>query len=186
VLRRRRDRGGQHLRSCNRSLNPRGLEAKMVAFEKLLSFRPPLAQRHLQLLSVAGQQVAQTDAWSVVSSYSRNKGGSALWKRRPMPTSTWTPPRTRRGAGERASGALHYWRASGWTRRAACTSMLRGLVDRGLEGVRSMVSDDHEGIKVAGSCLEWIGRGASFTSSATCSLMCRRLRRRRWTRTSPS
>jgi putative transposase len=28
--------------------------------------------------------------------------------------------------------------------------MLPGLVDRGLEGVRSMVSDDHEGIKLAG------------------------------------
>ena len=35
--------------------------------------------------------------------------------------------------------------------------VLRGLVDRGLEGVRSMVSDDHEGIKVAGelSGVDW-------------------------------
>jgi putative transposase len=35
--------------------------------------------------------------------------------------------------------------------------MLRGPVDRGLEGVRSMVSDDHEGIKVAGelSGVDW-------------------------------
>jgi len=32
---------------------------------------------------------------------------------------------------------------------AAYASMLRGLVDRGLSGVKLVVSDDHEGIKVA-------------------------------------
>jgi hypothetical protein len=52
----------------------------MVAFEKPLSFRPPLAQSHLQLLSVASQQGAQTDACRGVRSYSRNDGGRALWK----------------------------------------------------------------------------------------------------------
>ena len=52
----------------------------MVAFEKPLSFRPPLAQSHLRRLNVAGQQGAQTVTWRGVSSYSRNDGGHALWK----------------------------------------------------------------------------------------------------------
>jgi putative transposase len=34
-------------------------------------------------------------------------------------------------------------------RRAAYASLLQGLVDRGLKGVRLVISDDHEGIKAA-------------------------------------
>src|SRR3712207_2707858 len=38
---------------------------------------------------------------------------------------------------------------AGTEKGVAYASMLRGLVDRGLRGVRLVVSDDHEGIKVA-------------------------------------
>jgi putative transposase len=38
---------------------------------------------------------------------------------------------------------------AGWEKGAAYASLLRGLVDRGLHGVRLVVSDDHEGIKAA-------------------------------------
>lgn len=38
---------------------------------------------------------------------------------------------------------------AGSEKGAAYTSLLRGLVDRGLKGVRLVVSDDHEGIKAA-------------------------------------
>src|SRR5215212_1235637 len=38
---------------------------------------------------------------------------------------------------------------AGSEKGAAYTSLLRGLVDRGLRGVRLVVSDDHEGIKAA-------------------------------------
>ncbi len=38
---------------------------------------------------------------------------------------------------------------AGTEKGAAYTSLLRGLLDRGLKGVRLVVSDDHEGIKVA-------------------------------------
>jgi putative transposase len=38
---------------------------------------------------------------------------------------------------------------AGTEKGAAYTSLLRGLIDRGLSGVRLMVSDDHEGIKSA-------------------------------------
>jgi putative transposase len=39
--------------------------------------------------------------------------------------------------------------AAGSEKGAAYTSLLRGLLDRGLRGVRLVVSDDHEGIKAA-------------------------------------
>ena len=38
---------------------------------------------------------------------------------------------------------------AGSEKGAAYASLLRGLVDRGLKGVKPMISDDHEGIKVA-------------------------------------
>jgi len=38
---------------------------------------------------------------------------------------------------------------AGTEKRAAYASLLRGLIDRGLSGVRLVVSDDHEGIKAA-------------------------------------
>ena len=38
---------------------------------------------------------------------------------------------------------------AGTQKGAAYTSLLRGLIDRGLSGVRLVVSDDHEGIKAA-------------------------------------
>ncbi len=38
---------------------------------------------------------------------------------------------------------------AGSEKGAAYASMLRGLVDRGLKGVKLVVSDDHEGIKAA-------------------------------------
>jgi putative transposase len=38
---------------------------------------------------------------------------------------------------------------AGSEKEAAYTSLLRGLIDRGLSGVRLVVSDDHEGIKTA-------------------------------------
>ena len=38
---------------------------------------------------------------------------------------------------------------AGSEKGAAYTSLLRGLIDRGLKGVRLVVSDDHEGIKAA-------------------------------------
>jgi len=38
---------------------------------------------------------------------------------------------------------------AGTEKGAAYTSLLRGLLDRGLKGVRLVVSDDHEGIKAA-------------------------------------
>lgn len=40
---------------------------------------------------------------------------------------------------------------AGTEKGAAYASMLRGLVDRGLSGVKLVVSDDHEGIQ--GRCL---------------------------------
>jgi putative transposase len=39
---------------------------------------------------------------------------------------------------------------AGTEKGAAYTSLLRGLIDRGLSGVRLVVSDDHEGIKAKG------------------------------------
>ena len=39
--------------------------------------------------------------------------------------------------------------ATSTEKRAAYASLLRGLIDRGLSGVRLVVSDDHEGIKAA-------------------------------------
>src|SRR3712207_329347 len=39
-----------------------------------------------------------------------------------------------------------FWRC---IKGAAYTSLLRGLIDRGLKGVRLVISDDHEGIKAA-------------------------------------
>src|SRR3954451_15961619 len=38
---------------------------------------------------------------------------------------------------------------AGTEKGAAYTSLLRGLIDRGLSGVRLVVSDDHEGIQSA-------------------------------------
>ena len=38
---------------------------------------------------------------------------------------------------------------AGWEKGAAYASLLRGLLDRGLSGVKLVVSDDHEGIKAA-------------------------------------
>jgi putative transposase len=38
---------------------------------------------------------------------------------------------------------------AGMEKAAAYASLLRGLIDRGLSGVRLVVSDDHEGIKAA-------------------------------------
>lgn len=38
---------------------------------------------------------------------------------------------------------------AGSEKGAAYASLLRGLTDRGLKGVRLVVSDDHEGIKTA-------------------------------------
>ena len=38
---------------------------------------------------------------------------------------------------------------AGGEKSAAYASLLRGLLDRGLKGVRSVISDDHEGIKAA-------------------------------------
>jgi transposase-like protein len=38
---------------------------------------------------------------------------------------------------------------AGTEKSAAYASLLRGLLDRGLEGVRLVISDDHEGIKAA-------------------------------------
>jgi hypothetical protein len=38
---------------------------------------------------------------------------------------------------------------AGTEKGAAYTSLLRGLIDRGLSGVRLVVSDEHEGIKAA-------------------------------------
>lgn len=38
---------------------------------------------------------------------------------------------------------------AGTEKGAAYTSLLRGLLDRGLSGVKLVVSDDHEGIKSA-------------------------------------
>ena len=38
---------------------------------------------------------------------------------------------------------------AGTEKGAAYSSLLRGLVDRGLKGVRLVISDDHEGIKSA-------------------------------------
>ena len=38
---------------------------------------------------------------------------------------------------------------AGTEKGAAYASLLRGLIDRGLSGVRLVVSDDHEGIKAA-------------------------------------
>ena len=67
---------------------------------------------------------------------------------------------------------------AGSEKGAAYASLLRGLLDRGLKGVRVVVSDDHEGIKAA-ICGELPGApggsGASSTSSATCWLTCRPL-----------
>ncbi|MBA2343742.1 MAG: transposase [Rubrobacter sp.] len=58
---------------------------------------------------------------------------------------------------------------AGSEKGAAYTSLLRGLLDRGLRGVRLVVSDDHEGIKAAvrGELPGWGGRGAWCISSAT-------------------
>lgn len=39
--------------------------------------------------------------------------------------------------------------AAGAEKGTAYASLLRGLIDRGLRGVRLVVSDDHEGIKTA-------------------------------------
>ncbi len=39
--------------------------------------------------------------------------------------------------------------AAGGEKSAAYVSLLRGLLDRGLKGVRLVISDDHEGIKAA-------------------------------------
>jgi transposase-like protein len=39
--------------------------------------------------------------------------------------------------------------AAGTEKRTTYASLLRGLIDRGLSGVRLAVSDDHEGIKAA-------------------------------------
>lgn len=39
---------------------------------------------------------------------------------------------------------------AGTEKGAAYASLLRGLIDRGLSGVRLVLSDDHEGIKAAG------------------------------------
>jgi putative transposase len=71
---------------------------------------------------------------------------------------------------------------AGTEKGAAYASMLRGLADRGLSRVKLVVSDDHEGIKAAVFSElpgEWIGRGASFVSSATFSRTCRSPRWRR-------
>ncbi len=67
---------------------------------------------------------------------------------------------------------------------AAYSSLVRGLQDRGLRGVRLVVSDDHEGIKAAGGSRR-AGRGGLAEevrgpfASATCSRTCRT---RRWVR----
>jgi transposase-like protein len=71
---------------------------------------------------------------------------------------------------------------AGTEKGVAYASMLRGLVDRGLSEVRLVVSDDHEGIKSAVLSelpAEWIGRGASFTLSATFPRTCQPPRWRR-------
>ena len=58
----------------------------------------------------------------------------------------------------------------------AYASLLRGLLDRGLKGVKLVVSDDHEGIKTAvfGELTGWGGNGAWCISSATSWPTCRR------------
>jgi transposase-like protein len=52
---------------------------------------------------------------------------------------------------------------AGGEKAAAYSSLLRGLLDRGLKGVRLVISDSHEGIKAElsiANCLEWIGSAA--------------------------
>jgi transposase-like protein len=70
---------------------------------------------------------------------------------------------------------------AGSEKGAAYASLLRGLLDRGLKGVRLVVSDDHEGIKAAvADELPGVGwQGAWCISSATCSATCRPPRRGR-------
>jgi putative transposase len=53
------------------------------------------------------------------------------------------------GVDEEAFREVLGMEVAGSEKRAAYISLLRGLIDRGLSGVRLAVSDDHEGIKVA-------------------------------------
>jgi putative transposase len=68
---------------------------------------------------------------------------------------------------------------AGSPKGVAYASLLRGLVDRGLRGVRLAVSDDHEGIKaaVAGELpgVEWQRCVAHFERDVP-SLACRQAR----------
>ena len=68
---------------------------------------------------------------------------------------------------------------AGGEKSPAYASLLRGLLDRGLKGVRLVISDDHEGIKAAVSDelpgVEW-QRCASCISSAMSFAMCQRRR----------
>jgi putative transposase len=64
---------------------------------------------------------------------------------------------------------------AGSEKGAAYASLIRGLIDRGLCGVRLVISDDHEGIKatVSGELPGLSGSGASSTPRATCWRTCR-------------
>ncbi len=53
------------------------------------------------------------------------------------------------GVGEEGFREVLAVEVAGSEKGAAYASLLRGLIDRGLSGVRLLVSDDHEGIKTA-------------------------------------
>ena len=53
------------------------------------------------------------------------------------------------GVDEEGFGGVLAVEVAGSEKGAAYASLLRGLIDRGLSGVRLVVSDDHEGIKAA-------------------------------------
>ena len=75
---------------------------------------------------------------------------------------------------------------AGSEKGAAYVSLLRGLLDRGLSGVKLVVSDDHDGIRLrsSASCLVPSGSGAAYILSATSWPTCRPPRWPRWRRTS--
>jgi putative transposase len=91
-------------------------------------------------------------------------GESALWRRRNTPTSSLdaTYLKVRWGSSvsslallacvgvdEEGFREVLAVEVAGSEKGAAYASLLRGLLDRGLKGVRLVVSDDHEGIKAA-------------------------------------
>ncbi len=53
------------------------------------------------------------------------------------------------GVNEEGFGEVLSVEVAGGEKGAAYASLLRGLLDRGLKGVRLVVSDDHEGIRAA-------------------------------------